>query len=56
MLITALSHLYFSVGVVCSGIHQVQNKELNRLTEMLTFQCGEVQKHMDRYLKDQRTI
>lgn len=36
------SHLHFSVGVVCSGVHQVQDKELDTLTEMLALQCGKV--------------
>lgn len=48
----SMSYLYFSVSVVCIGIHKVKNKELHRLTEVPALQCGEVQKHMDRYLKD----
>ncbi len=47
-----MSYLYFSVSVVCAGFHEVENKELHRLTEMPALQCGKVQKYMNRYLKD----
>lgn len=46
-----LTHLNFSVNVVCGGIHEVENKELHRLTEMPALQCGKVQKHMNWHLK-----
>lgn len=48
---THMPYLDFSVGVVCVDIHKVKNKELHRLTEMPALQSGEVQKHMDWYLK-----
>lgn len=46
------TNLDFSVNVVCVGIHEVENKELYRFTEVSALQCGKVQKHMDRYLKN----
>ena len=47
-----MPYLDFSVGVVCVGIHKVKNEELHRLTEMPALQGGEVQKHMNWYLKE----
>lgn len=50
------SHLYFSVRVVGSGIHQIKNKELNGLTEVFTVQRGEVKKDVNRHLKGQTPV
>lgn len=48
------SHLYFSVRVVGSGIHQVKNKELHGLTEVFAVQRGEVEKDVNRHLEGQK--
>lgn len=40
-------YLDVSVGIVGVGVHEVQDKEFYRVTEMSTLQSGQVQKHMD---------
>lgn len=45
-------YLDFPLSVVFVDIHEVQNKELQSLTEMSALQSGEIQKNMNRNLRD----